>query len=158
MKALVFGDIHSQTAKVRELALKLQGQAIEIILVTGDFTNEGMPRFAEETVAILEESFPKARIFAVPGNQDGPEIISFLEKKGMSLHKLSSCFRLSIHCCCRSHRCYNRSRFQTWRRLTIAPAAHHNYSSKQHAAGSALCKLGHDKVNDRQDKRAWYPY
>ncbi|MDO8646892.1 MAG: metallophosphoesterase [Candidatus Diapherotrites archaeon] len=87
LKALVFGDIHSETEKVQELADKTSGQAFELVLITGDFTNEGTLKFAEKTISIIEKAFPKARILAIPGNQDSKEIIEFLESKGASLHK-----------------------------------------------------------------------
>jgi len=92
LKCLVFGDIHSKIEKVQELAEKFSGQSFDLVLITGDFTNEGTLKFAEKTVSIIEKAFSKSRILSIPGNQDSKEIIEFLESKSISLHKKTAEF------------------------------------------------------------------
>lgn len=83
MRLLCIADVHSNIENVRKLRDKLLHNIPDLIVIAGDFTNEGSKSIAEEIIDVL--SF--AKILAVPGNMDSKEIEDLLEKKGINLHK-----------------------------------------------------------------------
>ena len=83
MRLLCISDIHSDIGGVKKIKKRFLHNKIDLVVIAGDFSNEGSTRIVEQ---IIEElSF--ARILAVPGNMDTGEILELLEGKGMSLHK-----------------------------------------------------------------------
>lgn len=80
MKILCIADIHGNTEKIENL----KELNPDIILVAGDITNFGG---AKQASLVIDELLRVcSTIFAVPGNCDYPEVLNFLEEKGISLH------------------------------------------------------------------------
>ncbi len=80
MKITCIADIHGETTSL-ELLKKINP---EMILIAGDITNFGGVMQVSNVINKLSEICQ--RIYAVPGNCDYPEVLNFLEEKGISLH------------------------------------------------------------------------
>ncbi len=82
MKILAIGDIHGSVAKVQKIVELIHNKNVDLILITGDLTEFGDVREAEEVL----NSLKGFKILAVPGNMDSEAVLQLLEKKGISLH------------------------------------------------------------------------
>lgn len=83
MKILALSDVHQREENLKSIMRKVQNFKIELAVIAGDLTNYGDSTDASKIVDILK--VPK--ILAVPGNLDGSNVLAFLEKSGLSLHK-----------------------------------------------------------------------
>jgi Icc-related predicted phosphoesterase len=83
MRLLFMTDIHSATKEASLLAAKAEQLGADLILIGGDFSNSGSLKIAEEIISL----FGSAKLFAVPGNMDSPEIADFLRERGVSIHR-----------------------------------------------------------------------
>ena len=87
MKILAIGDIHGSVSRVQKIMELIHNKNVELVLITGDLTEFGDAREAEEVLKPIENLKTKDfKILAVPGNMDSPAILEILEKKGISLH------------------------------------------------------------------------
>ncbi len=74
MKLLALADVHGRDDVVY-MVQEIQGtHDFDAVLVAGDITDFGPPEFAREFLDALP-----ARVFAVPGNCDPPEVIDAIE-------------------------------------------------------------------------------
>ncbi len=73
MRIVVLGDVHNRDVDVPEG---------DVIVVAGDFTNVGPVSFVERFLKRL-----KGRVLAIPGNMDTKDVLDFLEKEGVSIHR-----------------------------------------------------------------------
>ncbi len=83
MRVVFASDIHSNLENVRKLKKQILHNKIDLIVLGGDLTTEGLRKIAEDVVSEL--SF--TRLLALPGNMDSKEIEAFLKEKGINLHK-----------------------------------------------------------------------
>ena len=81
MKILVIGDIHGSVARVQKIVELIHNKDIDLVLITGDLTELGDAREAEEVLKPLKDF----RILAVPGNMDSEAVLHLLEEKRISL-------------------------------------------------------------------------
>ncbi len=86
MKVLCIADIHGSAEE--EKLKNLKALKPDLILVAGDITNFGGRKSAEKIINSLFTI--SSRIYAVPGNCDTPEVLQFLEERGMALHGKST--------------------------------------------------------------------
>ncbi|MCX6777508.1 MAG: metallophosphoesterase family protein [Candidatus Micrarchaeota archaeon] len=89
MRALVLSDIHAEEQARERATDAFEKGGFDCIFILGDITHEGPVSFAEDLLMAL----PKAKIFAVPGNMDTPEVAKFLEKKRVSVHASSKVYK-----------------------------------------------------------------
>ena len=82
MKLFAISDIHGATKPIEAAAALIR--AADGVVVSGDITRGKTRSEAEEVVACIEQY--STRILAVHGNWDRPEVMTFLEDKGYSLH------------------------------------------------------------------------
>ena len=82
MKILVIGDIHGSVIRVQKIVELIHNKDIDLVLITGDLTEFGDAREAEEVLKPVKGF----RILAIPGNMDSEAVLHLLEKKGISLH------------------------------------------------------------------------
>jgi hypothetical protein len=75
-------DIHGHIKALSELLPKLP--KADVLLLAGDLTHFGGKDDAAEVLKVLQQY--NARIFAIPGNCDRPEVGQYLEEAGVSLH------------------------------------------------------------------------
>jgi len=82
MKILVIGDIHGSVARVQKIVELIHNKDVDLVLITGDLTEFGDVREAEEVLKPVKDF----RILAVPGNMDSEAVLHLLEEKRISLH------------------------------------------------------------------------
>ena len=81
MRIIAFGDIHMDTGSIG----KIPGlEAADLVILTGDLTNFGGVEDARSVVSEIYER--NKRLLALPGNLDQPQVLSFLQDSGLSLH------------------------------------------------------------------------
>jgi Icc-related predicted phosphoesterase len=81
MVLLCLSDIHGAGAGAAEV---VRGSRADLVVLGGDLTHLGGAR---EAAAILEPIVETgARVVAVPGNMDRPEVADYLERSGVLLH------------------------------------------------------------------------
>lgn len=83
MRVVFVSDIHSDLAGAERLGKWIIHNKVCLVVVCGDFTQEGSCTVAEGIISALNA--PK--LLAVPGNMDSAEIAQMLESRGMSIHK-----------------------------------------------------------------------
>jgi Icc-related predicted phosphoesterase len=81
MRIIVFGDIHMDLGKFRNIS---EIEAADFIIITGDITNFGNHRKARQIVSAVAEV--NNRILALHGNLDNSDVAAYLEDEGLSLH------------------------------------------------------------------------
>jgi Icc-related predicted phosphoesterase len=81
MKIIAFGDIHMAHGALD--AIPGLSEA-DFVVITGDLTNWGGTAEAETVLAAVRRKNPN--IYALPGNLDRPEVSTYLEQLGISLH------------------------------------------------------------------------
>jgi Icc-related predicted phosphoesterase len=90
VKILAIADIHNDVENLMNFLEKVSSFEFDIIVCCGDITDINLPKgFKREDIVklILEElKTIKKPILVVPGNMDGGDVISILEKEGVNLH------------------------------------------------------------------------
>ena len=81
MKFFAFGDIHMNTGDVESIP---GIHSADLIIITGDITNFGTRNDVEKVINTLKAV--NSNIMGVAGNLDQPDVTSYLEDNGMSLH------------------------------------------------------------------------
>jgi Icc-related predicted phosphoesterase len=81
MKIIAFGDIHMAHGALD--AIPGLSEA-DFVVITGDLTNWGGIAEAETILAAVKRKNPN--IYALPGNLDKPEVSTYLDGLGISLH------------------------------------------------------------------------
>jgi hypothetical protein len=82
MLLLCCADIHGEGAGMVDAVAATPGVAV--VIVAGDLTHLGGP---DEAAAVVEPILATgARLLAVPGNMDRPDVLGWLERRGLSLH------------------------------------------------------------------------
>jgi Icc-related predicted phosphoesterase len=82
MLLLCCADIHGEGAGMADAIAATPGVAV--VIVAGDLTHLGGP---DEAAAVVEPILAAGvRILAVPGNMDRPDVLGWLEARGLSLH------------------------------------------------------------------------
>jgi len=82
MLLLCLSDIHGEGAGIPSILAACAG--LEAVVLVGDLTHLG----GEDEAARVVDPLLAAglRVLAVPGNMDRPGVLSFLERRGLSLH------------------------------------------------------------------------
>ena len=81
MRIIAFGDIHMAPANAGEIPAI---DTADLLIVTGDITNYGNRLEAETVLSSLADL--NSSILAVAGNLDQPDVATYLEDRGQSLH------------------------------------------------------------------------
>ncbi len=81
MRIIAFGDIHMNLGALAAIPAIADA---DLLLITGDLTNFGGRREAEQVLAAVRAVNP--RILALAGNLDRPEVDDLLAGQGISLH------------------------------------------------------------------------
>ena len=88
MKIITVSDIHGETSMINRIGEVLA--SADLVLISGDITNFGG---REEARKVIDEFLDyNSSILAVPGNCDHPEVETYLENEGLSLHRGSRLF------------------------------------------------------------------
>lgn len=87
MRLIAFGDIHMSLGNVAAIP---GIAAADLVIITGDLTNFGHRRDAESIINALRKV--NSNILALPGNLDQPDVASYLEEQGISLHGVGMVF------------------------------------------------------------------
>jgi hypothetical protein len=82
MKIVSFGDVHMAIAQMARLAVELA--TADLLILSGDLTNFGGREEARQVLTAARAYCPS--IFAVPGNLDRPEVLTFLREEHAALH------------------------------------------------------------------------
>lgn len=82
MTILVLADLHGKTDRLAGIAAELA--AADLVLLAGDITQFGRGPETEQVLTAVSRH--NSRVLAVAGNCDHPEVGSFLDKAGASLH------------------------------------------------------------------------
>jgi len=82
MRILVLSDIHGRLNNLKALLEQAKKGKIGLVLITGDLTNLGERKQAEEVLELLKG----LKVLAIPGNFDTEDVLGVLEEKGISLH------------------------------------------------------------------------
>ena len=83
MKIIALPDLHEDRSNILLLGPALS--AVELVLLVGDFTNDGSASEAERMIDLLRVYNPN--ILAIPGNWDPPEVDSYLSRAGINLDR-----------------------------------------------------------------------
>lgn len=81
MRIIALGDIHMNPGDVKNIP---GIRSAELIIITGDITNYGSRKDAEEIINTLLTM--NSNILGVAGNLDQPDVARYLEDIGVSLH------------------------------------------------------------------------
>jgi uncharacterized protein len=82
MLLLCCADIHGEGAGMADVVAATPG--VSVVIVAGDLTHLGGP---DEAAAVVDPVLAAgARLLAVPGNMDRPDVLGWLEARGLSLH------------------------------------------------------------------------
>lgn len=82
MLLLCLSDVHGEGAGIAGILERHPG--VDAVVLAGDLTHLGG---AAEAARVLEPLLAAgARVLAVPGNMDRPEVLGWLEERGLSLH------------------------------------------------------------------------
>ena len=82
MKIVILADIHGQVKSLQRLETPLR--EADVVLLAGDITNFGDAKKAATVVDYIRQS--AARVLAVGGNCDPPQVGNWLAEQGISLH------------------------------------------------------------------------
>lgn len=82
MKFISIGDIHMATRNLERMGEALSG--CDLMILAGDLTNFGGIADTQKVLADVRRVC--AKVLAVPGNLDQPEVMPFLEREGIALH------------------------------------------------------------------------
>jgi Icc-related predicted phosphoesterase len=82
MKIVSFGDVHMATRNLQRMTGILRDT--DLIVISGDLTNFGGSDDAAIVLDVVQGAV--ARVLALPGNLDKPEVIDYLEAQGVALH------------------------------------------------------------------------
>ena len=82
MLLLCLSDIHGEGAGMARVLHESPG--IDAIVLVGDLTHLGGP---DEAASVVEPLLASGvRVLAIPGNMDRPDVLGWLESRGLSLH------------------------------------------------------------------------
>ncbi len=82
MIILAVSDIHGMVESIEKISRQLQES--DVACITGDITHFGGAREAGQVVESVCRYAP--RVLAVHGNCDTPEVVDYLDEKGINLH------------------------------------------------------------------------
>jgi len=90
MDIIIFSDIHNDVENLLTYFDKIKELKFDVVVCPGDFTDINTPKgFTQEDIVkliISELKGLKKPVLTVPGNVDTKNIISILEKEGVSIH------------------------------------------------------------------------
>jgi len=90
MDIIIFSDIHNDVENLLSYFDKINELKFDVVVCPGDFTDINTPKgFTQEDILkliITELKGLKKPVLTVPGNVDTKNIISILEKEGVSIH------------------------------------------------------------------------
>jgi uncharacterized protein len=82
MKFISISDIHMATRNLERMGEALRG--CDLMILAGDLTNFGGIDDTQKVLADVRRVC--AKVLAVPGNLDQPEVMPFFEREGIALH------------------------------------------------------------------------
>jgi uncharacterized protein len=82
MKFISISDIHMATRNLERMGEALRG--CDLMILAGDLTNFGGIDDTRKVLADVRRVC--AKVLALPGNLDQPEVMPFLEREGIALH------------------------------------------------------------------------
>jgi uncharacterized protein len=82
MKFISISDIHMATRNLERMGEALRG--CDLMILAGDLTNFGGIDDTQKVLADVRRVC--AKVLAVPGNLDRPEVLPFFEREGIALH------------------------------------------------------------------------
>jgi len=84
LRLLAITDLHAEEEALEKVSLKLASERFDAVVLLGDITHNGPISFVEDAIAKFAAT--GAKVFAVMGNMDPPEVLDVLEREGASVH------------------------------------------------------------------------